>query len=235
MHPAASATRPLECALMNRAAPPSSPPRPAADHRISGRSRLVLLATVLLLGATPALAPAEGFSGGGYVQPYPAQWPRLIGMSARCTELRGQYLDPIPVDRAGAPPREGGRCPKLRGRRPDLRPGRARTRRVRPPATAPASPRDPRPGPCAKHALPGRWASQREDGCNDPDAVVRRAALVVDGRVLGAVRGGVIACRRAGGPTSGASRKGSPPRCKTTVPSAGSSRLSCACQLTPSR
>lgn len=43
------------------------------------------------------------------MQPYPAQWPRLAGMSSRCIELRGEYDDPIPVDRAGVLPREGGR------------------------------------------------------------------------------------------------------------------------------
>jgi hypothetical protein len=103
---------------MNRDAPSAGTARRVATRRVVARClparraaacrlHVASACAALLLAAAPAAA--EGLSGGGYVQPYPSQWPRLAGMSARCTELRGHYADPIPVDRAGVPPREGAR------------------------------------------------------------------------------------------------------------------------------
>ena len=91
-------------------APHPDPARVSEGRPTSRRPRAVRrTAAALLLAAAPVIAPAEGRSGSASVQPYPSHWPPLAGMSSRCTELRGQYLDPFPVDRAGAPPRDGAR------------------------------------------------------------------------------------------------------------------------------
>jgi len=87
-------------------------PTAASGHRVYARasawSRSVArIASGLLLAAAPALAPAAGPVGEPRVQPYPAGWPTLAGMSSRCTELNGLYGDPMVPDRGGAPPRDG--------------------------------------------------------------------------------------------------------------------------------
>jgi hypothetical protein len=78
------------------------------DARASASSRSVArVAAALLFAAAPSLACASGPVGDPRVQPYPAGWPALAGMSSRCTELDGLYGDPIVADRGGAPPRDG--------------------------------------------------------------------------------------------------------------------------------